>query len=115
MATATAAAIPTAEHKPEKISCSSCDAVCCRLTVLLMPEDNIPAHLTEYTDAGLHVMARDEEGWCVAVDSHHLNCTIYEQRPSICRRFVMGAPYCREVRNTYQDQMRRGIPLTLYR
>lgn len=114
MATANAAAKSATERKSD-ISCSRCDAVCCRLTVLLMPDDAVPGHLTEYTDAGLHVMARDEDGWCVAVDSQHLCCTIYEQRPSVCRRFVMGAPYCREVRSTYQDQMRRGIPLTLYR
>ena len=42
--------------------CARCDAVCCRLTVVLQPEDRIPAHLTTHTDAGLHVMARDEEG-----------------------------------------------------
>ncbi len=110
--TATAAAIP--EPAPAT-ACSRCDAVCCRLTVVLMPEDRIPGHLTEYNDDGLHVMARNEEGWCVAVDNLHLRCTIYEQRPAICRQFAMGGPYCREVRNEYLDQMQRGVPLTQYR
>ncbi|HEV8693564.1 MAG TPA: YkgJ family cysteine cluster protein, partial [Lysobacter sp.] len=50
------------------IHCGACDAVCCRLTVVLLPGDNVPEYLTTRTDAGLHVMARDEEGWCVAID-----------------------------------------------
>lgn len=114
MVTAIVDAAPSAT-RPEKVSCERCDAVCCRLTVVLMPEDSVPEHYTDYTDAGLHVMAQDAEGWCVAVDSHHLHCTIYEDRPSICRRFSMGGPYCREVRRDYQDHMRKGIPLTMYR
>src|SRR5665647_3208208 len=72
------------------VSCSSCDAVCCRLTVVVMPEDRVPRHLVERTAQGLDVMARDEEGWCVAIDHRHMRCSIYEQRPGICRKFAMG-------------------------
>ena len=36
--------------------CSRCDAVCCRLTVVLQPHERIPAHYTTHTEAGLHVM-----------------------------------------------------------
>ena len=96
------------------IHCSTCDAVCCRLTVVLLPEDDIPEHLTTRTDAGLHVMARDEEGWCVAIDSARMCCSIYGSRPAICRKFAMAGPYCREVRAEYADRRARGIPLTLY-
>ena len=95
------------------IHCSRCDAVCCRLTVVVMPEDGIPAHLLETTD-GLTVMARDEEGWCVALDSARMCCSIYEGRPAVCRRFVMGGPYCRTVRAAYSARRARGIPLVLY-
>ena len=94
--------------------CERCDAVCCRLTVVLQPEDGVPSHLTTHTDAGLHVMARDEEGWCVAIDAARMCCSIYETRPEICRRFVMGGAYCRDVREDYLDRTSRGIPLTLY-
>lgn len=94
--------------------CERCDAVCCRLTVLVDPTDRIPHHLTSVTPEGWHVMARDEEGWCVAIDAARMCCSIYETRPAICRRFVMSGPYCRDVRATYDDQRRRGIPLTLY-
>jgi Fe-S-cluster containining protein len=91
--------------KPEapstKIHCSRCDAVCCRLTVVILPGDSIPSHLTAFTDHGLEVMARDEDGWCVANDRATHGCTIYETRPQLCRKFVMGGPACREVRSDY--------------
>jgi len=95
------------------VSCSACDAVCCRLTVLVMPEDDVPRHLVERDIHGLDVMARDEEGWCVAVDHQHMRCGIYEHRPGICRKFAMGGAYCRDERASYQEQVSRGIPLTV--
>lgn len=79
-----------------------------------MPEDNVAAHLTTYTSSALRVMARDEEGWCVALDSTRMCCSIYENRPTICRRFAMGGPYCLDVRADYSDRRARGIPLVLY-
>ena len=95
------------------ISCDRCDAVCCRLTVLVMPEDKVPRHLVDRTAEGLEVMARDEEGWCVAVDHQHMRCGIYDQRPGICRKFAMGGAYCRDERREYREQIARGIPLTV--
>ena len=95
------------------IDCGSCDAVCCRLTVVLSAEDRVPEHLTDYTAAGLHVMARDEDGWCVAVDGARMCCSIYETRPAICRKFAMAGPYCREVREDYTRLYERDIPMPL--
>lgn len=94
--------------------CDRCDAVCCRLTVILQPEDRIPEHYTTRTADGLHVMARDDEGWCVAIDGASMRCGIYGTRPQVCRRFVMAGPYCREVQADYRDRNLRGIPLQLY-
>ena len=94
--------------------CSRCDAVCCRLTVILQPEDRVPPRFTDETVEGLHVMARDEEGWCVALDGARMRCSIYDTRPQVCRRFVMAGPYCTEVRADYRDRNARGIPLQLY-
>jgi len=96
-----------------EISCSRCDAVCCRLTVLVMPEDDVPRHLVDRTAEGLEVMARDDEGWCVAIDHQHMRCGIYARRPGICRKFAMGGAYCRDEREAYRDQLARGIPLTV--
>jgi Fe-S-cluster containining protein len=96
-----------------KADCSRCDAVCCRLLVLVDPEDRIPEHLTTVTDRGLTVMARDEEGWCVAVDGARMNCSIYDSRPDVCRRFRMGGPYCDAIREDYARARALGIPLRL--
>ena len=39
------------------------------------------------------IMARDEEGWCVALAGARMCCSIYEGRPEVCRRFAMDGPY----------------------
>jgi uncharacterized protein len=80
------------------VHCSRCDALCCRLTVVLFEEDAIPAHLTARNEQGVTVMARDADGWCVALNNAQMNCGIYETRPTICRKFAMAGPYCRDVR-----------------
>lgn len=80
-----------------------------------MPEDrDVPRHLIERNAQGVEVMARDEDGWCAAVDPQRLCCSIYAVRPVICRGFAMGGPYCLDIRATYRDQRQRGIALTLY-
>lgn len=80
------------------IHCNRCDALCCRLTVVLFAGDDIPSHLTDVNEQGVTIMARDADGWCVALDGAKMNCGIYETRPAICRKFTMAGPYCREVR-----------------
>lgn len=91
---------------PDPLHCSACDAVCCRLTVVVQPEDGIAEHLTTRL-GGLRVMARDPEGWCVAMDAARMCCSIYDARPNVCRRFTMGGPYCEAVR---EDYARSGYP-----
>lgn len=100
------------------VSCSSCDAVCCRLTVVVMPDDNVPRHLVDRNEHGLEVMAQGEDGWCIALDENRMCCSIYEQRPAICRKFAMGSAYCRDERELYRDRYSghdggREIPLTV--
>lgn len=94
-------------------NCTTCEAVCCRLIVVLTSEDNVPPHHTTYLPNGLHVMARDEDGWCVAMDRTHMNCGIYANRPDTCRRFAMGGPYCNAIRSDYAKQRSRSIDITL--
>ena len=100
-------------EKRSEVSCSRCDAVCCRLTVVLMPEDHVPRHMVERLADGPEVMARDEEGWCVAVDHSRMCCSIYDQRPGVCRKFAMGSAYCRSERAAYREMQAQAIPLTL--
>jgi Fe-S-cluster containining protein len=103
-----------AKRAGEAADCRHCDAVCCRLTVIVDAEDGIAEHLTELTDEGLTVMARDEDGWCVAIDGARMNCSIYDARPEVCRRFHMGGPYCEAIREDYYGRGDgRGIPVQL--
>jgi len=101
---------PYAESVDPSVSCTSCEAVCCRLTVVLMPDDRVPPHLVERSPQGYEQMARGEDGWCVAIDEKHMNCGIYESRPSACRRFAMGGPYCRAEREDYYEHGGKSIP-----
>lgn len=94
--------------------CAACDAICCRLPVILQAADDVPQRMVAYTDSGLQVMARDEEGWCVAVDPARMCCSIYETRPQVCRRFAMAGPHCRSLREEYAHRTARGIPLAMY-
>ncbi|GAA5077290.1 YkgJ family cysteine cluster protein [Lysobacter panacisoli] len=104
---------PGSRYLKGAAKCTECDAVCCRLTVVLQPEDRVPSHLTTRTPENLLVMAHDEDGWCVAMDGARMNCGIYETRPAVCRRFVMNGPYCRAIRIDYADECARAIELTL--
>jgi uncharacterized protein len=99
---------------PAAIHCSNCEAVCCRLTVVVMPGDNVPDHLVEHSENGPDVMARAEDGWCVALDRGTMRCGIYQTRPDVCRRFVMAGPYCAAVReDDARDHAAAAIPLLL--
>lgn len=84
------------------VACNRCEAVCCRLTVVVMPDDDVPRQFLARDAAGMQVMARGEDGWCAALDRTHMRCGIYERRPDVCRRFTMGAGYCRAVREDFR-------------
>ena len=43
-------------------------------------------------------MLRLDDGWCSALDRESFRCSIYENRPLICREFEMGSYECHEER-----------------
>lgn len=87
------------------ISCSTCEACCCRLEVLLMAGDDIPHRLTAVDQWGGWVMARLDDGWCAALDRSTLLCTIYERRPWICGDYQAGGHDCLEQRARFATQV----------
>ena len=94
------------------VSCTRCEAVCCRLTVVLADGDQVADDLVAHDANGTRMMARGEDGWCVALDRVTRKCSIYETRPATCHRFVMGGGYCRLVRSTFAEARNAGtIPL----
>ena len=77
-----------------EVTCSNCKACCCRLLVFLISETGVPAHFIDTDKWGGMSMAQLEDGWCAALDRNTLMCTIYEQRPQVCRDFEMGSYEC---------------------
>ena len=64
------------------------------MEVMLMGNDIVPPELTKQDRWGGWVMARLDDGWCVALDRHTLLCTIYQHRPTICRDYQEGESDC---------------------
>ena len=84
-----------------KITCTTCQACCCRLEVLLISDTGVPTEYIEKDKWGGEVMARLEDGWCVALDRETFLCTIYEVRPWVCSEFEMGSYECLSERKEY--------------
>jgi uncharacterized protein len=83
------------------VSCSDCEAVCCRLTVVLGADDRVADNLVAHGENGVDTMAHGEDGWCIALDRVNKCCSIYDQRPAVCRKFAMGGGYCRLERENF--------------
>ena len=77
-----------------EVLCSNCQACCCRLEVMLISETGVPREFIQTDRWGGEVMARLDDGWCAALDRQTMLCSIYEQRPWICREFAMGSYEC---------------------
>ncbi|MBW8182514.1 YkgJ family cysteine cluster protein [Shewanella nanhaiensis] len=84
-------------NEPE-ITCGTCQACCCRLQVLIISDTGVPDEHIEEAEWGGEVMRRLDDGWCSALDRETKMCTIYEQRPWICREFEMGSYECKTER-----------------
>ncbi|MCG2634743.1 MAG: YkgJ family cysteine cluster protein [Gammaproteobacteria bacterium] len=85
----------------EPVTCDNCEACCCRLEVLLITDTGVPGHLIDTDAWGASVMARLDDGWCVALDRKSMRCTIYENRPYVCRAFEMGSHECKSEREEH--------------
>ncbi|MGS0675674.1 YkgJ family cysteine cluster protein [Shewanella sp. 0m-4] len=77
-----------------EITCSNCQACCCRLEVMIVTDTGVPDEHISVDEYGAETMLRLDDGWCSAVDRDTLMCTIYENRPWICRLFEMGSYEC---------------------
>lgn len=81
--------IPTTE-----VTCSNCQACCCSLEVMVISDTGVPSQHIHVDKHGSETMLRLEDGWCSALDRDTLMCSIYENRPWICREFEMGSYEC---------------------
>lgn len=81
------------------VTCSTCPAACCKLEVMLLGENGIPPKFTIEDRWGGWIMRRLADGWCAALDRNTMLCTIYEQRPLICREYEAGDSDCMSQRS----------------
>ena len=89
-------------HLPAtEIACSNCQACCCRLEVILISDTGVPREHVKMDQWGGEVMARLEDGYCSALDRKTFMCTIYEQRPWVCREFEAGSYECMNERSEH--------------
>ena len=61
---------------------------------MLITDTGVPEAFIAYDRWGSASMLRLDDGWCAALDRNTMLCTIYEQRPLICREFALGSDEC---------------------
>ena len=63
-----------------------CKAACCKLNYVLSMEE-IESGKIKW-DLGMpYYIRQDEDGYCVHMDKDKMCCTIYEERPLVCRKY----------------------------
>ena len=77
-----------------EITCANCKACCCSLEVMIISDTNVPPRHITINEFGGESMLRLNDGWCSALDRDTHMCTIYENRPWVCREFEMGSYEC---------------------
>ena len=90
----TVIAVKNITSAPEPVTCANCQACCCQLEVRIVTDTGVPFHYIEYDKWGSEVMKRSDDGWCQALDRNTLMCSIYENRPLVCREFEMASDEC---------------------
>lgn len=76
------------------VSCSNCAASCCRLEVLILTDTGVPEEFIEIDEWGSMTMERLDDGWCAALNRRDMTCSIYQNRPLICREFATASDEC---------------------
>jgi Fe-S-cluster containining protein len=87
---------------PSEVSCSRCPAICCQLKVILIAGDDPPEQFIDLDADGQEIMGKGDDGWCAALDREAMCCSIYEQRPFVCREFAMGGGDCIDERENWR-------------
>lgn len=65
---------------------------------MIITDTGVPDQYISVDKWGAETMLRLDDGWCSALDRETLRCSIYENRPLICREFEMGSYDCRTER-----------------
>lgn len=82
------------DYPDPTVTCSSCLACCCRLEVMIISDTGVPRQHISVEEHGSETMLRLDDGLCSALDRDTMMCTIYNNRPWVCREFEMGSYEC---------------------
>lgn len=93
------------------VSCDACEAVCCRLEVLLIGDTGVPEEFIHTDEWGGMTMATSDDGWCAALNPESMRCRIYDRRPWVCREFQLGGAECVAERAAYASARQQGDAL----
>lgn len=77
------------------LQCDKCDGACCRMVTIkvgAMSEDQARWAAMRGEVKGEHWVLPVR---CVALNNFTGKCTIYEDRPDVCREFEMGGTLCK--------------------
>jgi Fe-S-cluster containining protein len=78
-----------------------CKARCCTLTVWCSAQD-LDERVVQWDYARPYQIRKRDDGYCVHSEHDSRRCTIYAQRPAVCRTYD-----CRQDRRIWQDFDRR--------
>lgn len=73
--------------------CSNCGA-CCRDAVHVESGEGVPLEHTVEIGGRRWMRPHEVAPWCGALDLVTWRCTIYEQRPRVCREFEVAGRGC---------------------
>jgi Fe-S-cluster containining protein len=81
---------PSEPTNPEPVDCSArlpvCHAVCCRLKFALS-QDEIEGGQVKWDIGHPYVIRQDSTGYCSHNDCASRSCTVYDDRPRVCREY----------------------------
>jgi Fe-S-cluster containining protein len=81
---------PEVDTLPEPVDCAArmpvCQAVCCRMKFALS-QDEVETGLVKWDIGHPYVIRQDSTGYCCHNDGATHGCTVYEDRPRLCRRY----------------------------
>lgn len=87
--------------------CKDCPVPCCRAVLVVL----LPCEEGKYKNGPLGVLKMNDDGWCYYFDKNNRTCTIYKNRPIVCRiascRFIREGKIPDEIKTINRGRSKR--------
>lgn len=98
----TLAAPEEVARPPEILDCDTrrphCKTACCSFYKVILTEDEVRENTLLWDLGAPYSLPRSPEGYCAYLDTQALRCTVWEDRPHVCRGYS-----CREDKQIWAD------------